>query len=379
MEGLGSHRLPDGILLRRGYTTGTCAAAAAKAALWMLANNKIITHVEVPTPAGVSLNLSVLYPEINSAYVSCGIKKDAGDDPDITNGTIVYARVEFTPENGIFIEGGEGIGRVTKPGLALPVGASAINPVPREQIKSALKDIMVPGKGVKVTISIPGGEQLAGKTLNPSLGIEGGLSILGTSGIVEPMSEESFKKSLVLQIPVAVKQGFTSLVLTPGRRGQRQAVELLGLSPSCVLQMSNFVGYMLDSCTRFNIKEVLLCGSLGKLAKISGGIFHTHSRVADGRREIMAAYAALEGAPRELINELMENVTAEGAAQVLEREGLEAVFNRLAEAAGRRAQAYVHGSLKVGTIILNYEGKVLGFDRRAVEIGGRLGCAQILQ
>lgn len=379
MEALGSHQLPDGRLLRRGFTTGTCAAAAARAAAWMLINKKTIKRVKIDIPAGIQLELDVLTPESGSLFASCGIKKDAGDDPDITNGIVVMARAEYFSQEGIHLEGGEGVGRVTKPGLSLPVGASAINPVPREQIKNALEDLVSKGEGLKITISVPEGEKLAGKTLNSSLGIEGGISILGTSGIVEPMSEESIKESLVLQIPVALEEGFNSLVLTPGRRGQRQAVEVLGFPAPSVIQMSNFVGFMLSTCAGYKVKEVLLCGSLGKLSKVAGGIFHTHSKIADGRREIIAANSALEGASQETINQIMESVTAEGTAKILQEKGLERVFYRLAERASFRAEKHVQGNLKVGTIFLSYEGKVLGFDQKAQKMGGGLGCPKIFQ
>ncbi len=374
MKELGSYQLPDGRVLRRGYTTGTCAAAAAKAALWMLLHNQLTREVRVNTPAGISLNLQVLDSRVSSRGASCAVRKDAGDDPDITDGVLVYARVEYTSEPGISLEGGKGVGKVTRRGLSLPVGSSAINPAPREQIKSALEELLPPDRGIKVVISIPQGEELAKKTLNSTLGIQGGLSILGTSGIVEPMSRESFKESLKLQIPLALEEGFSSLVFTPGRRGWRQAVETLGLPPTAVLQISNFVGYMLLTCIRYEVEEVLLCGNIGKLVKVAGGIFDTHSRTADGRREIMAAYAALEGAPREIIRDIMDNVTAEGAADLLKARGLQKVFNRLAEAASRRSQEYVKNQLKVGTILLNFEGEILGMDHRAVEIGGKLGC-----
>ncbi|UNC93871.1 cobalamin biosynthesis protein CbiD [Candidatus Contubernalis alkalaceticus] len=371
---MGSYQLPDGRLLRRGYTTGTCAAAAAKAALWMLMHNQQLKQVMVNTPAGIPLTLEVLDSRVTSTEASCAVKKDSGDDPDITHGVLVYAGVEYVTKPGIMLEGGEGIGKVTKRGLSLPVGASAINPAPREQIKSALQELLPPDHGVKVVISIPGGEELAKKTLNSTLGILGGLSILGSSGIVEPMSEESFKESLSLQIPVALEEGSPILVLTPGRRGWRQAVENLGFPRAQVLQMSNFVGYMLLTCTRFEVQEVLLCGSIGKLVKVAGGIFDTHSKTADGRREIMAAYAALEGASQETLTDIMEGVTAEGAAEILIDKGMKKVFNRLAEKASSRSQAYVKDKLKVGTILMNYEGEILGMDQNALEIGGNLGC-----
>ncbi len=379
MEALGSHQLPDGRLLKRGFTTGTCAAAAARAAAWMLINKKRMKRVKVETPAGIPLELEVLTPESDTSFASCGIKKDAGDDPDITHGIVVMARAQFISRKGIHLEGGEGVGRVTRPGLSLPVGASAINPAPREQIKEALQDLIPEGRGLKITISVPGGEKLAEKTLNSSLGIEGGISILGTSGIVEPMSEESVKESLVLQIPVALEEGFKTLVLTPGRRGQRQAVELLGFPLPSVIQMSNFAGYMLSSCVRYQVKEVLLCGSLGKMSKVAGGIFNTHSKVADGRREIIAANSALEGASRETIREIMECVTAEGTAKILQEKGLERVFYRMAEAASFRAEGHVHKKLEVGTIFLSHKGKILGLDQKAPRMGGRLGCPEIFQ
>lgn len=401
---LGYHRLPDGRKLKRGYTTGTCAAAAARGALQVILGQGPLSTVTLRLPGGTELTLPLEgsrlegsrwtpgaqksapgpgpgdpSPSPGAVTATCGVRKDAGDDPDITGGMVIFARVELNPDRvspgeEIIIQGGEGVGRVTRPGLALPPGEWAINPGPREQIKRALEDLRPPGKGLKVTISIPGGEKLARQTLNPDLGIEGGLSVLGTTGIVEPMSQEALKESLALQVPVAREAGYSSLVLVPGRRGQRQAEEILGFPRAMVLQVSNFVGFFLDTCAGAGIREVLLCGSPGKLAKVAGGIFHTHNRVADGRRETVAAHAALEGAPREVIKGIMGSVTAEGAGEILREAGLLRVFDRLAEAASTRVESYCRGKIKAGTVLLNSRGEILGVDRGALEIGGSYAC-----
>ncbi|GAW91529.1 cobalt-precorrin-6A synthase [Calderihabitans maritimus] len=357
---------------RKGYSTGSCAAAAAKAAVMMLFGQEKVERVSIDTPAGIRLDLPVEDVEFTPRWSRCCVVKDAGDDPDITNGLRIYATAEPAAE-GVKLKRGRGIGIVKKPGLPVPVGEPAINPVPRAMIEKEITSVLPPGRGVEVTISAPGGEVIARRTLNPRLGIEGGISILGTSGLVEPMSEEAFKYSLVGQIRVAVALGLRRLLLTPGRRGQQLAIERYGVKADAVVQMSNFVGFMLEQCVKEGVKEIVLFGHVGKIGKVAAGIFHTHNRVADGRKETIAAYAALEGATPEVIKNILQANTTETIIDILNHYNLERVFSHLAEEASRRARQYIWGELEVGTVLVDREGEILGYDEQAVTIGRRTG------
>ena len=359
--------------LRFGITTGASAAAAARAAALLLFRKETVTEVTIYNLSGVAIRVPVATQVlIDNNTASATVIKDGGDDPDVTHGLAVNVLVENGAE--IIIKGGTGVGTVTKPGLQIPVGEPAINPVPRQMIRAAVADLIPNGQGLIITVSIPGGEKVANKTLNPRLGIIGGISVLGTTGIVRPMSEEAFKDSLVPQIEMALASGFNDIVLCPGRMGIKNAVEKFGIPEAAVVEMSNFVGYMLDACVEKGISQVILWGHHGKIVKVAAGIFHTHNRIADGRLETMAAYAGLSGADPKAIAAILESNTAEAALQVLEQEGLkEEVFAKLALRASQRAEYYVHGRLRVGTVLLNMEGQILGLDEQAKTVGRKLG------
>ncbi|MDK2820528.1 MAG: cobalt-precorrin-5B (C1)-methyltransferase [Clostridia bacterium] len=353
--------------LRRGYTTGTCAAAASKAAAIALWQGKKVENVTLTLPRGERVNIPVSVRE-TSFGTEAKVIKDAGDDPDITNGVAIYAHARKR-EQGLVLKGGKGIGVVTCPGLAVPVGEAAINPVPRQMIEEAVAPIIDTGKGIELTISIPEGEKLAKKTLNPRLGIEGGLSILGTTGIVEPMSEEAFRSSLLPQIDVAKAAGWDTLILTPGRMGQRQAEEKYGLPSNAIVLTSNFLGFMLEGCVERGIKRVLLWGHAGKLVKVAGGIFYTHSRIADSRQEILAAWAAAYGAPQNVVNQILMSTTVEAVFDLIPNTGWgEGFLDKLAGRASQRAQNFVFDELEVGTVLLNLKGQMIGSDQVAKEI-----------
>ncbi len=354
---------------RKGYTTGSCAAAAAKGAVTMLLSGKPLEQVTINTPAGTELNLTLHDQQVNSNTASCSVIKDAGDDPDITNGIKVYARACWRERNGIEITAGEGVGRVTKPGLAIPVGEPAINPVPRQMIIDAVSSVINPAsRGVQVEISVPEGDKLASKTLNPNLGIEGGISILGTTGIVVPMSEEAFKNSLVPQIKVALAQGEDVLVFTPGRMGQNHA-KALGIPETATVQMSNFVGFMLDQAVALGVERIILLGHPGKLAKVAAGVFHTHSKIADVRMEALITQAALAGVEHKVITALSQCVTAEAAIELLRDLKLEYLLQNLAAMVSEQARKRVRGQLQVGTILLSLKGDVVAHDEQALQMG----------
>jgi cobalt-precorrin-5B (C1)-methyltransferase len=357
--------------MRSGITTGTCAAAAAKAALMAMLGQKSDT-VEVVSPQGRTIVVPVLESEITASGGRASVIKDAGDDPDITHGAKITADVSVVEQTGVTIQAGEGVGVVTKPGLSVPIGKPAINPGPRRMIMQAVEAILPPGKGAVVTISIPGGEALAKKTLNPVLGITGGLSVIGTTGIVEPMSEEAFKKSLSPQISVVKALGYDHIVFVPGKIGQDIAIRC-GLSAETVVQTSNFIGYMLESAVQYGIKEALLFGHLGKIVKVAAGIFHTHNRVADARLETIAAYLAVMGAPQEMIIQILDCTTTEAAAHIIKKYKLQKVYSMLAERASRRAERYVFSEMKIGTVIVTLQGEIIGWDANAMEIGAEMG------
>ena len=285
--GMDSTITRDGKKLRRGYTTGSCAAAASKAAALMLLGGGDLETVWLMTPRGIGLTLEVKEPVRGEDFASCGIVKDSGDDPDVTNGMTVYAKVEKTSVRGeIRIDGGEGIGRVTKPGLDQPVGNAAINSTPRRMIADELRTVMEDagyGGGLSVTISAPAGVELAKKTFNPRLGIVGGLSILGTTGIVEPMSDEAVVETIRTELSMRAASGRKTVLFVPGNYGADYLKNELRIDPEIAVTTSNFIGDAFSLAAEFGFSGALLVGHIGKLVKLGGGIFNTHSRWGDCR------------------------------------------------------------------------------------------------
>ncbi|HWP95266.1 MAG TPA: cobalt-precorrin-5B (C(1))-methyltransferase CbiD [Syntrophomonadaceae bacterium] len=358
--------------LRYGYSTGTCAAAACKAALLKLLNEEDVQKVVITLPVGSSVEIPVKKAILEGAGATAEVVKDAGDDPDVTHGISICSHVELLNKPEIIIMGGQGIGQVTKPGLAVPVGEAAINPVPRKMITTALQELLPTGWGARASISAPEGEKVARKTMNPRLGIMGGISILGTSGLVRPMSQEAYLDSLIPQIRQAQALGHKTLVLTPGGMGARMAAEN-GIHPEAVVQTSNFIGAMLEECAHHGVEEILLFGHIGKIVKVAGGIFNTHSKVADARREILAVHAALLGAPLKAIQEIMEVNTMDAAVGLITDFHLQAVYASLAAAASQRCQARLGEGIIIGTVLYALDGTILGFDETASKLGGRMG------
>jgi cobalt-precorrin-5B (C1)-methyltransferase len=320
--GLSDYILKDKRMLRLGYTTGSCAAASAKAASLLLFTGRVPDYVTVETPSGKTLEIKVEQSERGCGWARCAVKKDGGDDPDVTHGLLVWARVEKKPSGGIEIEAGEGIGIVTKPGLPVKPGEPAINPKPREMIEREVSKVLPEGEGVRVVISIPGGEMVAEKTFNPRLGIIGGLSILGTTGIVTPMSTESLKETLALELSVLSAEGIKSLALVPGNYG-RDFARKLGFDDTLIVSCGNFIGFALDKAVEYGFKKVNIIGEIGKLIKVSAGIFDTANRIADARAEIITAYAALFGVAGETLKKLMDVATTAGALDMLEKNGVD--------------------------------------------------------
>lgn len=311
--------------LRCGYTTGTCAAAAAKAAARLLLTGKKRDAVEVQTPSGAVLSLVVEDALLAVDFASCAVRKDAGDDADATDGMLIYAAARRSLDCEITIEGGAGIGRVTRAGLEQPIGAAAINRVPREMIVRAVQEALVQAgaeSGLSIVISAPEGERIAAKTYNARLGIVGGISILGTTGIVEPMSEAALVDTIRVELGVLRAESDRPVLITPGNYGETFARERLGIFPKRAVLCSNFIGDALDCAGGLGFSGALLVGHIGKLAKLAGGIFNTHSRVADARMEILAAHAAMAGGDAALIHALMDCATTDAALDLLDAVGL---------------------------------------------------------
>ncbi len=353
---------------REGYTTGSCAAGAAKAACLLLKGDSLADQIEIPLPSSARFTMPIHggiagYPEARAC-----ILKDGGDDADITHGLEIHASARYiSPSGEVHIRGGQGVGTVTKKGLALSVGDSAINPVPKKMIYEAVREVF-PHEELEIIIEVPAGEAAALRTLNPRRGIIGGISILGTSGIVRPMSEEAFKTSILPELEQAVAYGHKTIVLTPGHYGYRVATERFMVSAEAVVEMSNFVGFLLEEAAYRGIEQVILLGHIGKLIKVSAGIFHTHNRVADARMEILLAHAALAGVNLDTLKRLAEFPTIERATLELLQLGEQKLLHHLAHLASERAQAFTFGRLSVGTVMTSLNGQLVGWDLKARNI-----------
>ena len=314
-------RLVNQKLLRCGYTTGTCAAAASKAAVAMLFKQESMDSVAITTPNQTDLIIDVLNPQFNDNVASCSIEKDGGDDPDITNGILVSSKVALLPDSSeIIIEGGKGVGKVTKGGLDQPVGMSAINSVPRKMIKDSLNELAMQfnySGGFHVLISVPEGEEIAKKTFNPELGIVGGISILGTTGIVEPMSAKALADSIKVEISVIAAESNESILIFLGNFGKKFTEEELNLSTKPGIMCSNFIDVALDSSVEFGFKNILIVGHIGKLVKLGIGMFNTHSHNGDGRIETLLSCALEAGADIEILNEIQKCVTTNAVLDIL--------------------------------------------------------------
>ncbi len=349
----------NGRIMRCGYTTGSCAAGAAGAATEMLLTGKVVERLDMDTPKGIRLNLDILNPEIGVDYARCAVQKDSGDDPDITNGILIYATARKTAV-GINIDGGEGVGRVTKPGLDQPVGAAAINSVPRqmiaEQVRSACARCGYNG-GMDIIISIPEGAALAKKTFNPRIGIEGGLSVIGTTGIVEPMSNAALVDTIRVELSVLAASGARDVLLCPGNYGETFAREQLGLSMQHQVSTSNFIGEGVQAAASAGFERILLVGHIGKLVKLGIGMTNTHSQNGDGRMETLIACALACDADLGLLHRIQGCVTTDAALDALGAAGLlRPVMDLLGERIQATLERWVPTGVEIGFICFTNAG-----------------------
>ena len=342
--------------LRCGYTTGSCAAAASGAAAEMLISGEISEFSEIMTPKGVSLKLEVLDAAICTDYAKCAIKKDSGDDPDITNGILVYAKVSRISD-GVEIVGGDGIGKVTKAGLDQPIGEAAINSVPRKMIAAAVEKVAEMYDyhgGFRIEISVPNGEEIAKKTYNPRMGIEGGISIIGTSGIVEPMSNSALIDTIRLEERMRKAEGHNALLLTLGNYSENFIQKSMPFALEKSVKCSNFIGEAIESALEYGFENILIIGHIGKLVKLGAGIMNTHSAQADGRMDVLVTCGVLAGAESEVLRNIPECATVDAALDILKEHGyMEKTLEILAKRAEYYLDAKVKNAVRIGAVMFS--------------------------
>lgn len=308
--------------MRYGFTTGSCAAAAAKAATFMLLSGKEKNHISIITPKGLTFDATIVDITRMENAVSCAVIKDGGDDPDVTTGAHIVAKVSYN--EAFSIDGGFGVGRVTKPGLDQPVGNAAINHVPREMIEKEVREVMelLDYKGgLSIIIEVPEGEELANQTFNPRLGIVGGISILGTSGVVEPMSSRALLDTIRVELSQKKALGYPIAAVSPGNYGLDFMKDTYDYDLDKSVKCSNFIGDTIDMAVELGFTKLLLTGHIGKLIKVSGGIMNTHSKEGDCRMELLSAAAIKAGADAAVCGEILEAVSTEEGVRVLQEKG----------------------------------------------------------
>ena len=342
--------------LRFGVTPGTCAAAAAKASAIFLASGTTPESVIVKNLEGLEFSLDVF----REGEYFCAVKDSGGDKSDITDGAKILARVEVIDgENDIVFMAGKGVGVVTLPGLKIPPGEPAINPVPREMISRAVREV-IPRKSLRVTISVPNGEELARKTFNPRLGIIGGISILGTTGIVKPMNEKALLDSLTLELSMIYSLGHREIFIAFAGTGEKFTRKIFHIEGKNVIQCGNYPGHVLDESAKFGFTHATICGHPGKLLKVSAGNFITHSKVADGRLESLCTHLALMGASQSLIRRIYRSNTTNEAIDIITAERFSDVWNNIARVISAKCEERVNKAMKISAVFFDNDGVILG-------------------
>lgn len=359
----------NGKKLRCGFTTGSCATLAAKAAAIMLLSKEKVQFSEILTPKGIKVKVDIVDVQIHDNYIQCGVIKDAGDDIDATDKALICAKVSLC-EKGIHIKGGVGVGIITSKGLEQPINNPAINSVPRKMIFENLTqvaNIYNYSGGFVVEISVPNGENIAKKTFNENLGIKGGISILGTTGIVEPQSIKALIDSIEVELKMLSKNNIADIIISPGNYSENYIKNSNFYQKIPNVKCSNFIGETLDLASIYNFKNILLIGHIGKFAKLAAGIMNTHSRVADGRVHIFASYAALCGASQKLIQEIMESKTTDACIEILKKESIDKiVLEKIIESAQNHIN--YRTDLNVGILMYSNVYGLLGQSNQADKI-----------
>ena len=364
-----------------GYTTGSCAAGAAKGAAYGLLHNSIPDYVDLDTPAGVRLKLRLIHHRIGHNFSECAVRKYSGDDPDVTNGCEVYVGIERSKPacpNGTFLQeqhkqdvrrkgikfiGGDGIGTVTRPGLQIKEGESAINPIPRSMIISAISEVLDNSDGLNITVTVPGGKELAKKTFNERLGIIDGISIIGTTGIVKPMSLDSFKVSLLCGLDVAKASGYNTIVLVPGSIGEKGVLKHFSIPKYQVIQMSNFVGFMLKEAVQRGFKQIMLAGHPGKLAKLIRGDFYTHSSKSKPANDILINIFKNKNIDTQLIDNLNASLTVEGMVDIMKESDMLNIFDLVADKIQSSANQYISEKALISIALFDMKKNIIGISK----------------
>ncbi|MFN3654465.1 MAG: cobalt-precorrin-5B (C(1))-methyltransferase [Candidatus Nitrosotenuis sp.] len=350
--------------LRTGFTTGTCAAAAAKAALTAIMFQKKVETVEVLLPKEKKLAINISSCIFDSTTAKCSVIKDGGDDPDVTHGAEIIVDLRLTDNaNHIEIDGGQGVGRVTKPGLGLEIGSAAINPTPKKMIIENLVlvgDEILKKNGIKITISVPKGEEIASKTDNPRLGIVGGISILGTTGIVIPYSTASFAAAIRQSIDVTLAMKDNTVVLTTGGRSEEFAKKYINLPEHCFVQMGDFAGYTIEQCAKKGIKKAYVAGFIGKLTKIAMGVKQTHVKGSKVDMEFLAKTASDCGAPDEVIRQIKNANTARHVQEIVTISNVKGFFSEICAQVYKRMRAHSDNKVEIEVILFDFDGAILG-------------------
>ncbi len=351
--------------LRTGFTTGTTATAATKAAMYALISGKPVEQVSVTLPKGKTATLKIAWTKIESGSVTSAAIKDAGDDPDVTHGAEICSTVSFNHHPGkIEIGGGKGVGRITKPGIGLEIGKAAINSTPARMLEQGVREVaeeLLSKRGVNVIISVPLGEELAKKTDNPRLGIVGGISILGTTGIVIPYSTASFAASIRQGLDVAVAMGADTIVLTTGGRSEDFAkVVFKSLPDHCFVQMGDFAGYSIKQCANRKLRKAVIAGFIGKLTKMAVGVKQTHVAGSHVNMDFMARLAIECGAPPGVIGEIKNANTARHVSEIIIKNNIRGYFDLVCRKVNEQMSEYAQGALEINVVMFEFDGRVIG-------------------
>ena len=349
--------------LRNGFTTGTCATAGAKAGFLAIINKKKFEGVEVKLPKGSFLKIKIANCEYSKDFARCTVIKDGGDDPDVTHGAEIVVDVSITDSaHEIEITGGEGVGIVTKPGLGLEINKPAINPVPKKMIKENLEEVgsdFLAKNGIKVIVSVPKGKELALKTDNPRLGIVGGISILGTSGIVIPYSTASFAASIRQNLDVALAMGMKEVVLTTGGRSEDFSKGLVNLPDHCFVKMGDFSGYTIQQCEKKGIKKAYIVGFIGKLAKMASGVKQTHVKGSKVDMNFLADLTGKINPDEKIIDQIKKANTARHVLEIIKQNKIDGFFESICENVHDQMRSHTNNKVIIEVVLFDFDGTVL--------------------
>ena len=354
--------------LRTGFTTGTCATASSKAAVLAIINQKTISDVDVILPKRDRINIKINSCEFTNEDAKCSVIKDGGDDPDVTHGAEIFVHLSLTNSIGsIEIDGGEGVGRVTKPGLGLEIGTAAINPTPRKMILENIQEVgkkVLEENGVKIIVSVPTGEELAKKTDNPRIGILNGISILGTSGIVIPYSTASFAAAIRQQIDVVSSMNDEEVVLTTGGRSEDFARQIIKLPDHSFIQMGDFSGYTIQQCAKKSLKKAYVAGFIGKLAKMAAGVKQTHVKGGKVDMKFLSELAKRCDADPETIRKILGANTARNVQEIIMEDNVNGFFDEITKETCNQMRQHSEEKIPVEVILFDFDGKVLSRDKK---------------